>query len=351
MALSVVTKFYLSLIRHWPVVNPTYIMSSNVNKIVENVPFPTIFPIFGEPNNKTIAGVYFKLNANSALVQSDLGNGKHGILFLTVSPAVYNTFSATAFIPPVNPGTTAIITAGATAVVIANERQSFTDTTALFKKHNFANKSLKQILLGNIDKMFVRSLQTKYIGYLNVSTRNILEHLYSKYARILAAKLKNNNVALKKAYDPNQPIKILFDQVENALNYAAARNNPFSPDQVVATAFQLFFTTSMFLDDCKTWKHKPDANTNLTNFKTYFSLAHRKFHETRTTTASGAFAAANLANSLSSYQPNASYQKYTVDAITNLASSTAHDRESVATLTATITTLTTELASTNTKLI
>ena len=61
--------------------------------------------------------------------------------------------------------------------------------------------------------MFVWSLQTKYVGYLNVSTCDILEHLYSKYDRISAADLQNNDVALKTAYNPNQPIKILFDQV------------------------------------------------------------------------------------------------------------------------------------------
>ena len=47
-------------------VNTDYIMASTVNKIVENFPFPTISPIVGEPNYKTIAGVHFKLNANSA---------------------------------------------------------------------------------------------------------------------------------------------------------------------------------------------------------------------------------------------------------------------------------------------
>ena len=74
--------------------------------------------------------------------------------------------------------------------------------------------------------MFVRSLQTKYVGYLNLSTRNILEHIYSKYARISEANLHNNDAALKTAYNPNQPTKSLFNQVKNALGYAAAVNTP-----------------------------------------------------------------------------------------------------------------------------
>ena len=155
-------------------------MSSTVDKIVENFPFPTILPIVGEPNYETIAQVHFKLNENSASIQSNLGDGQLGLLFLTVSSAVYNTLSATAFIPPVNPGATAVITAKATAAVIASEYQSLTDANALFKKYDSSNKSLKQIILGAVNKFFVRSLQTNYFGNLNVSTCNILNHSHSQ---------------------------------------------------------------------------------------------------------------------------------------------------------------------------
>ena len=145
-------------------VNPAYIMSSTGDKIVEYFPFPTILTILGEPNYKTIAEVHFKLNANFASVQYNLGDGKLGLLYLTVSPSIYNSLSATVFVPLVNPGATAIITAGSTAAVIANERRSFADAIALFKRYDSVNKSLKQMLLGAFDEIFVRSLQTKYVS-------------------------------------------------------------------------------------------------------------------------------------------------------------------------------------------
>ena len=48
-------------------------MSSTVDKIVVNFLFPTIFPIVGKRNHETIAEVNFKLNANAASIQSNLG--------------------------------------------------------------------------------------------------------------------------------------------------------------------------------------------------------------------------------------------------------------------------------------
>ena len=156
------------------------------------------------------------------------------------------------------------------------------------------------MILDAVDEMIVCSLQTKCVGYLNVYTRDILNQLYCKYNRISAADLQKNDVALKTAYDPNQPIKSLFDLVEKAFDYSAAVNTPYSPVQVVATAFQLLFATDMFLDDCETWKRN-DVDKTWTNFKTYFSLDHHKFCETCTTTTSSGFAAANLAKTLLSY--------------------------------------------------
>jgi hypothetical protein len=119
-----------------------------------------------------------------------------------------------------------------------------------------ADKALKQLLLGAVDDMFVGSLTTKYIAYLNVTTRQILTHLYDQYVRISAADLQDNDDSFKTAYDPNLPIETLFDQVENAVDFAAAGNTPHFPEQVVATAYQLIFATGLFLDDCKVWKRQ-----------------------------------------------------------------------------------------------
>ena len=107
----------------------------------------------------------------------------------------------------------------------------------------------------------------------------------------------------------------------------------------------------MFLNNCKTWKRKNKANKTWVNLKTYFSLAHREFCETHTTTASSGFSAAKSAKSLLSYQPNAVYRQETAEAISNLVSATSHYHKSVATLTATVATLSTKLATTNSKLI
>jgi hypothetical protein len=324
-------------------------MVATVETLVAGFPFPTVLPIVGEPNYESIATLHRDLNANAASIQSHLGNGQLGLLSLTVSPTVYATLSNTAFVPPVNPGPTPDIPDGSTGPQIAEIRFAFTAATDLFKEYDLADKALKQLLLGAVDDMFVRSLATKYIGYLNVTTKEILTHLYNQYARISAADLQDNDVAFKTAYDPNLPIETLFDQVENAVDFAAAGNTPYSPEQVVATAYQLIFATGLFLDDCKVWKRQLDNYKTWANFKRDFTLSHRDFRETKTTTAAAGYQSANAAQRIDA--DDSIYRQDTVNAIANLATATAHDRNAVATLTSTNSSLAHELTAVNRKLV
>jgi hypothetical protein len=309
--------------------------------IVTGFPFPTVLPIVGEPNYESIAALHRQLNANAASLQSHLGNDLLGLLYLTVSPAIYDALPATAFVPPANPGPAPVIPAGATGTQLFNISFAFNAATALFRDYDLADKALKQLLLGAVDDMFVRTLQTKYIGYLNVTTHQLLDHLYSQYAQISATNLQENDAALKTAYDPNLPIETLFGQVEDAVDFAAAGNTPYSPVQVRATAYQLIYATGMFLDDCKVWKCQTTAYKTWEHFKRNFAVSHNEFREATVTSAGAGYQSAS----------NVVYQHDTVNAIANLATATAQDRQIVASLSATNSTLTLELTAVNNKLV
>ena len=152
-------------------------MPTAIDKIVEGFTFPTIPPIVGAPTYNTIAEVNFELNSNAASVQSNLGCSTLGLLQLTVSPAVYNTFSSIALIVPVNPGSELIIPANSTGAQITKLRYAFDTASAHFNKYDLTDKALQQIFLSTVDKMFIRSLQHKYVGYSFTTARAILDQL------------------------------------------------------------------------------------------------------------------------------------------------------------------------------
>ena len=140
-------------------------MPSLIKKTVERFPFPTIYPIIGTPDYESIADMHLKLNLNAASVQSNLGCGTLGLLFLTVLTAVYATLSTTAFFPPVNPGPEPSIPTGSTGSVIAYLRYRHTEFTKIFTEYENTDNALRQLLLVSTDELYVQSLRHKYIGY------------------------------------------------------------------------------------------------------------------------------------------------------------------------------------------
>ena len=197
-------------------------MPSSIEKIVDGFPFPTIDPIIGIPDYKSIAYIHLKLNLDAASVQSNIGCGKLGLLFLTVLPAVYATLSTTKFVPPVNPGPKPIIPTGSTCAAIADLRYHPTESTKIFTEYENTDKALRQLLLASTDELYVQSLRHKYIGYGKTTTRALLDHLYSTYANISASALQDNEKRLRAPYDSNQPFETLINQVENAVEYVSA---------------------------------------------------------------------------------------------------------------------------------
>jgi hypothetical protein len=165
--------------------------------VVEGFPFPTINPILGKPNYESITALHQQLNANAASVPSHLGNGALGLLYLTVSLAVYANLSAAPFVPPTNPGPRPIILDDAQGPHIANIRTKSVEATELCKQYITTDKALKQLLVGAVDEMIIRRLQTNYLGYLNVSAQQILDHMYAQHDRISSADLQDNDVTFK----------------------------------------------------------------------------------------------------------------------------------------------------------
>jgi hypothetical protein len=189
-----------------------------MDKLIANSPHLHVPPIIGQPTYATLAQLHIQLNATAALVHSNLGNGLLSLLQLTVSNAVYNTLSATPFIhPAVNPDITVIIPSSSIGAVIAKANPAHDATTALFKQYDLTDKALKQQIVGAIQ---VR----------------LLNHLYATYANIITYELLTNDTAMKPNYNTNQPIAMFFDQIKNAVNFAATGSCPYTPAQVNFTA-------------------------------------------------------------------------------------------------------------------
>jgi hypothetical protein len=322
-------------------------MPTNVEKVVNGFPHPTIAPIVGVPTYESINALNLQLNANAALVQFNLGDGLLGLLYLTITPAEYDALSATAFFPPENPGAAPTVPYAATSSQVATLLREHKANPHLFKEYIATDKALKQQVIAAVYAMYLKPLCNGITGFATDTTLEMLTHLYTSYSRLTPADLQGNDTRLRNPYDPNQPIKSLFDQIEDAVALAAAAQAPYSPAQIVAIAYTLVFTTGMLPEACRKWRRNP-ADHTWPNFKTFFAEAHQDLRDSQITSKQSAYHDANYVLNIAN--DSVIDQHDTAEAIANLATATASDRATVASLTATSSTLTAELTQANNKL-
>jgi hypothetical protein len=205
------------------------------------------------------------------------------------------------------------------------------------------DKTLKQQLLAAMDHIYYRSLRNRITSYANVTTLTILRHLYNSYGNILPTDLIDNDTCMKAPCDPSQPIELLFNQFDDAIELAAAANAAYTGPQIVAYAYNTILQIGLFTDACRDWRRRPAAQKTWPTFKADFSLAQQEMRESQTTTQGAGFHSANAALT-------ADFQQQTFEALANLATATESDRSAISNLTGTNSARTTQLARTSVKL-
>jgi hypothetical protein len=108
---------------------------------------------------------------------------------------------------------------------------------------------------------------------------------------------------------------------------------------IVNVAYTLVFNTGFFPDACRAWQSRAIAGKTWAQFKLDFATAHREFRLTNQTAHQSGFHSANMMIE----QGREETMQDTVDAIAQLATATASDRGTVATLTTTNAKLATQL--------
>jgi hypothetical protein len=66
---------------------------------------------------------------------------------------------------------------------------------------------------------------------------DLLTHLLTFFAMIAPTELTQNYERLNRPYDPNQPIEKLFQQVQDARDFAVAGGQPYGNTMIISVAY------------------------------------------------------------------------------------------------------------------
>jgi hypothetical protein len=305
--------------------------ASTPDELIAGFPHSSLPKVTGEPTFEDLKVIRRLLNTNAMSVASYEGGGRHGHLGIIMTNEEYFAIAVDVFPVPVNPGPSAPVVAGMTAAVIAETTRLHREATQVYRTYNNVDQAIKKLLIEAFDDAYLNALSDEIVGYANCTSLQILTHLLTFYAMIAPTELTQNYERLNTPYDPNQPIETLFQQIQDARAFAVAGGQPYGAAMIVNVAYTLVFNTGLFPDACRAWQSRATAAKTWAQFKIDFATAHREFRLTNQTAQQSGFHSANMMIE----QGRDDSMHETAEAIAQLATATASDRGTVATLTTT----------------
>jgi hypothetical protein len=313
-------------------------MSSSIpspEDFIASFPNP-VAKIEGPPTYESLTELRNTLKANAATVASHRGGGSNGYLGLVVSAAVYATIDPTAFTLPDNPGPQPVIPPGTTAAQVGALVRTHTAHLREWREYMNIHQALKTLLINAIDPIYLRARRHRHVGFNNITLPEILSFLFTSYGRLTPQDLQASHTSMLTAWDPNMPFETVIDQIEDAVDTADAGGQPFTNPQIINAAYTIVFNTGMYFDDCKTWNRRPVGDQTWPIFKAHFLEAQREVRLQQQTTQQAGFHA--------NYMQVHEFDAGASEALANLATATAADRQAFAAMVTTNATLTEQLS-------
>jgi hypothetical protein len=111
------------------------------------------------------------------------------------------------------------------AAVIYETTRFHLEATQVYRTYNNVDQAINKLLIEAFDNAYLNALSDEVVGYANCTSLQILTHLLTYYAMIAPTELTQNYERLDTLYDPNQQIRTLFQQIQDARAFAVAGNN------------------------------------------------------------------------------------------------------------------------------
>jgi hypothetical protein len=149
----------------------------------------------------------------------------------------------------------------------------------------------------------------------------MINHLYAQYGSINRTKIEENDAEFKADYDLFEPIKVLFQQIEETTTFASTAQQPYTSHQIIANSYNILQCTGLFSRSLHEWRDRKDNTKTWAAFQSFFTKAWDDNHEDAEVTSKGQGYSANLATD---------FTTKTAEAFVNFSAAAAADRTVIA---------------------
>jgi hypothetical protein len=253
---------------------------ATVEDVIASFTQPVLPTVQGEPDYQTIHAIRKSLQANSRAIDTHLGGGTLGHLGLIVSDASYAMIAPATdagpklWIRPQAPGRAPANTDG-TAAQISAVRHIWEEDVQTYRTYTSVQQALKKQIISVFEPMYLDVLNDNMVGFANISVRDMLDHLFSTYSNSTTVDLEINFEHICRAWDPQQPVESLFNQIQDCADYSEAGGILIGHPQQINVGYAKIIATWHFMSACRRWNEKPLTEKTWAQFKAHFSAAHR----------------------------------------------------------------------------
>jgi len=146
----------------------------------------------------------------------------------------YGLVSNMAFVRPVHPGTL-LIPPATTAAQSQVLREHHKEQLRLFQEVEGVEKALIQQIIKSVEALYLAAIRDHVSNSLTGTVQQILDYLQTVYGQISPQMLEDREQELRNlSYNPRLPIDVVFNAVEDYIDFAELALQPISQRQSIS---------------------------------------------------------------------------------------------------------------------
>jgi hypothetical protein len=136
-------------------------------------------------------------------------------------------------------------------------------------------------LVEAIDGDYLLSLRNRSTNAITVHLHEVLTFLFLAYCKVTSTMLDDHETKAKQmTYDPQHPVDIVFNAIEDLHDLSHAANSVYTQQQLINMGHNKFLKTGTFKSAIRDWNKRPQVERTWVNFKAQFRQAQQELKET-----------------------------------------------------------------------
>jgi len=306
----------------------------------------TFQPIAGQPNDDDLMALRDVLYPLLLDIPYDERPNGHNLIGIIEPTATYAMRWHAAFPHPARPISYPAIPDDATAVARARSEANHAILTRDFASYEAAERAVAKFIRDAVDETWYRDLRHPRSYYINVTAKQLIEHLDANCGGLHAVDLVNLPTEMMGYYAIAEGIPEYIDMLEEAQRKLSRAELPMIDAQLLAIASTAVLASDHFPRPTDEWEARPRNLKTWTAWKTHYRAAHiaRKRQQLAAGTAYSVMEVDDAAITPETFARLDGYLDNLAAAATTERTTLTQLIENNATLTANVGTLTTSIA-------